>query len=150
MFKKISISIVSLFMLFIMTSSSFASQVTQDHIDTQKLSKTNAHINLWPGDKIPQVTSVELYQLGYLQNGNVGIMLKVMGYGRDNTTIDGRRIFAIEQYPIVLSGNGADGFYYVYDLGDLKPGSYRFVSTFTSNEYPYTQRYYYDTLTVTE
>ncbi|WP_394523789.1 hypothetical protein [Lacrimispora sp. JR3] len=150
MLKKISIVFFSVLMLFCITSTAFAAQTVSNQSSILKLPKPNASVNLWPGDKIPQVSSLEFYDIGTLANGHAAIILKVMGYGNENTIFNGNRIWAIQQVPIVLSGTGADGFLYIYDLGELKPGSYSFKTTFTSREYPYTQQFYYDTITVTE
>ena len=67
----------------------------------------------WPGDgPAPQVTSISLYKYGWLTNGNFGVTIKVYGYGSDTTTFDGRSISWIHQEPFIISGTGADGFYY--------------------------------------
>ena len=82
----------------------------------------------WPGDgPAPQVTSISLYKYGWLTNGNFGVTIKVYGYGSDTTTFDGRSISWIHQEPFIISGTGADGFYYTYDCGTItQAGSYRF------------------------
>ena len=74
----------------------------------------------WPGDgPAPQVTSISLYKYGWLTNGNFGVTIKVYGYGSDTTTFDGRSISWIHQEPFIISGTGADGFYYTYDCLSL-------------------------------
>ena len=92
----------------------------------------------WPGDgPAPQVTKIELENYGWLENGNFGVILKVYGYGSDVTTFNGKSISWIEQEPFIISGTGADGFYYLYDCGAItSPGSYPFRSTFTSTNFP--------------
>ena len=79
----------------------------------------------WPGDgPAPQVTSISLYK-----------------YGCDTTTFDGRSISWIHQEPFIISGTGADGFYYTYDCGPItQAGSYRFNTTFRSTNFPNTTR----------
>ena len=96
----------------------------------------------WPGDgPAPQVTSISLYKYGWLTNGNFGVTIKVYGYGSDTTTFDGRSISWIHQEPFIISGTGADGFYYTYDCGPItQAGSYRFNTTFRSTNFPNTTR----------
>ena len=63
------------------------------------------------------------------------------GYGSDTTTFDGRSISWIHQEPFIISGTGADGFYYTYDCGPItQAGSYRFNTTFRSTNFPNTTR----------
>ena len=95
-----------------------------------------------PGDgPAPQVTSISLYKYGWLTNGNFGVTIKVYGYGSDTTTFDGRSISWIHQEPFIISGTGADGFYYTYDCGPItQAGSYRFNTTFRSTNFPNTTR----------
>ncbi len=103
----------------------------------------------WPGDgPAPQVTRIELEDFGWLQNGNFGVILKVYGYGRDVTTFNGRTISWIEQEPFIISGTGADGFYYLYDCGAITAaGSYPFKSIFTSTNSPHRQVTFNDVFT---
>lgn len=95
---------------------------------------------VWPGDgPAPQVTRLEIADIGTLNsNGNLCIVLKVYGYGRGYTTFDGREIDYVASEPFIISGTGADGFYYLYDCG-VKPaaGSYVFYSKFTSTNPPH-------------
>lgn len=73
--------------------------------------------------------------------GNFGVTIKVYGYGSDTTTFDGRSISWIHQEPFIISGTGADGFYYTYDCGSItQAGSYRFNTTFRSTNFPNTTR----------
>ncbi|WP_333649120.1 hypothetical protein [Lacrimispora sp.] len=74
---------------------------------------------LWAGEKIPQVTSIDLYDYGTLDNGNFAGIIRVMGYGKEDTRFDGNKISYIESTPIVLWGTGADGFLYLYDCGKI-------------------------------
>ena len=79
--------------------------------------------------------------IGYIVNGNFGVTIKVYGYGSDTTTFDGRSISWIHQEPFIISGTGADGFYYTYDCGPItQAGSYRFNTTFRSTNFPNTTR----------
>ena len=96
----------------------------------------------WPGDgPAPQVTSISLYDAGWLDNGNFGVIIKVYGYGSDTTTFNGRSISWFRQDPFIISGTGADGFYYWYDCGPItQAGNYTFATTFRSTNFPYTQR----------
>lgn len=95
---------------------------------------------VWPGDgPAPQVTRLEIADIGVLNsNGNLCILLKVYGYGRGYTTFNGREIDYVASEPFIISGTGADGFYYLYDCG-VKPavGSYVFYSKFTSTNFPH-------------
>ncbi|MDE6253090.1 MAG: hypothetical protein K2M78_10710 [Lachnospiraceae bacterium] len=103
----------------------------------------------WPGDgPAPQVTSISLYRYGWLTNGNFGVTIKVYGYGSDTTTFNGKSISWINQEPFIVSGTGADGFYYTYDCGPItQAGSYRFETTFRSTNFPYTTRSFSETFT---
>lgn len=103
----------------------------------------------WPGDgPAPQVTKIELERIGWLENGNFGVILKVYGYGSDVTTFNGKDISWIEREPFIISGTGADGFYYLYDCGPITAeGSYPFISTFTSTNYPHRKVTFRDTFT---
>lgn len=104
---------------------------------------------VWPGDgPAPQVTKIELENFGWLENGNFGVILKVYGYGRDVTTFNGKTISWIEQEPFIISGTGADGFYYLYDCGAItSEGSYPFQSIFTSTNFPYSKVTFNDVFT---
>lgn len=97
-------------------------------------------LQVWPGSgPAPQVTRLEIADIGTLNsNGNLCIVLKVYGYGRGYTTFDGREIDYVASEPFIISGTGADGFYYLYDCG-VKPaaGSYVFYSKFTSTNPPH-------------
>ena len=103
----------------------------------------------WPGDgPAPQVTRISLYRYGWLTNGNFGVTIKVYGYGSDTTTFDGRSISWIHQEPFIVSGTGADGFYYTYDCGPItQAGSYRFDTTFRSTNFPYSTRSFSEVFT---
>ena len=71
----------------------------------------------------------------------LGDVYKRQGYGSDTTTFDGRSISWIHQEPFIISGTGADGFYYTYDCGPItQAGSYRFNTTFRSTNFPNTTR----------
>lgn len=95
---------------------------------------------LWTGEKLPQVTSIDLYDYGTLENGNFAVIIEVMGYGREDTYFNGNKISYIQNSPIVLYGTGADGFLYLYDCGEItNSGNYLFKTTFTSQEYPYSK-----------
>lgn len=103
----------------------------------------------WPGDgPAPQVTKIQLERYGWLENGNFGVILKVYGYGSDVTTFNGKTIKWIEREPFIISGTGADGFYYLYDCGPITAeGSYPFISTFTSTNSPHKKVTYNDVFT---
>ena len=98
----------------------------------------------WAGDgPAPQVTNIVLADAGWLDNGNFGVVLKVYGYGSDTTTFNGRKITWFKKDPFIISGTGADGFYYWYDCGPITAaGDYTFSTTFRSTNHPYTQRSY--------
>lgn len=103
----------------------------------------------WPGDgPAPQVTSISLYRYGWLTNGNFGVTIQVYGYGSDTTTFNGKSISWIYQEPFIISGTGADGFYYTYDCGPItQAGSYTFSTTFRSTNFPYTTRSFSEVFT---
>lgn len=43
--------------------------------------------------------------------------------------------------PFIISGNGADGFYYWYDCGKITaPGNYTFTTKFRSTNFPYGEK----------
>lgn len=69
------------------------------------------------GGPAPLVTNIELYDRGYLSNGNYYITLKVTGYGRDWAYVDGVEIKSEEIDYFINYGTTADGFYYRYDFG---------------------------------
>ena len=97
-------------------------------------------VQVWPGDgPAPQVTRLEIADIGVLNsNGNLCVLLKVYGYGSGYTTFNGRKIDYVAGEPFIISGTGADGFYYLYDCG-VKPavGNYVFYSKFTSTNFPH-------------
>ncbi len=94
------------------------------------------------------MTEIQLADYDWLENGNFGVIIKVYGYGSDNTTFDGHSISWIEREPFIISGTGADGFYYLYDCGPvIEEGNYRFATTFTSTNFPYSQRSFSTTFT---
>lgn len=97
-------------------------------------------VQVWPGDgPAPQVTRLEIADIGVLNsNGNLCVLLKVYGYGSGYTTFNGRKIDYVASEPFIISGTGADGFYYLYDCG-VKPavGNYVFYSKFTSTNFPH-------------
>lgn len=96
----------------------------------------------WSGDgPAPQVTKIELYDHGLLDNGNYCVIIKVYGYGSDTTTFNGRSISWFKKQPFIISGNGADGFYYWYDCGKITtPGNYTFATKFRSTNFPYGEK----------
>lgn len=98
-----------------------------------------------PGDgPAPQVSQIQLANYGILEsNGHFCVILKVNGYGSDITYFNGQRVYWFQQDPFIEYGIGADGFYYWYDCGEVtQAGTYSFSSTFTSTNFPYTQRSY--------
>ena len=169
--KKMIGTVLALIMLFGMsTTAAFASEDNYDlprlsnisengmtftsigNADEQHMNVGGANPNLWPGSgPAPQVTSIVLYDAGWLENGNFGVIIQVYGYGSDTTTFDGRSISWIEQEPFILSGTGADGFYYLYDCGPITEArSYTFATTFRSTNFPYSQRSFSEVFTFSE
>jgi len=151
-----------LFVMLLLFSSSSMGLAHEKDANTlfQKLDKSgisrfemmaNPDISpLWnPGDgPAPQVTKIELYDYGWLNNGNFGVILKVYGYGQDESFFNGSRIYPIQQIPFIIYGIGADGFYYVYDCGPVtEPDDYKFETTFTSINPPYSKVYFYEWFT---
>lgn len=158
--KKVIVFALALTMLMGMGTTAFATEMEST---IPKLAKTNEEgmkVDIseneggistlwWPGDgPAPQVTKIELEDYGWLENGNFGVILKVYGYGSDVTTFNGIRISWIEQEPFIISGTGADGFYYLYDCGAVtSTGSYPFKSVFTSTNSPHKQVTFNDVFT---
>lgn len=158
--KKIFVCVLAVTMLMGMSTTAFGAEKESG---ISKLTRTNeggvavtiegndgeAAPMWWPGDgPAPQVTKILLYNYGWLENGNFGVILKVYGYGSDTTTFNGRSISWIEQEPFIISGTGADGFYYLYDCGPVtQPGNYSFKSTFRSTNFPYGQVSFSDVFT---
>lgn len=108
---------------------------------------------LWlPGDgAAPQVTQIELVDYGWLENGNFGVIIQVYGYGSDYTTFAGRTISWIEKEPFVTSGTSVDGFYYLFDCGEItSPGKYIFKTVFTSTNPPHRQVIFNEEFTFSE
>ena len=85
--------------------------------------------------KCQKCKNVHILNLAYFRR------IRRNGYGSDTTTFDGRSISWIHQEPFIISGTGADGFYYTYDCGPItQAGSYRFNTTFRSTNFPNTTR----------
>lgn len=154
-FKKVLSFAMALFMVFQMGSVSFAADSNSKMKELKKTSETGVtikqgvedtsiNLNLWPGEGgAPQVTKIELADYGWLDNGNFAVIIKVYGYGRDNTTFNGNKISYIDSEGFILYGTGVDGFYYLYDCGPIEQaGTYTFKTTFTSTNSPYKQVYF--------
>lgn len=96
-----------------------------------------------PGTGVaPQITKIELYDYGWLENGNFGVMLKVTGYGNDRNAafFNGQSISSERKDYFINYGTTADGWYYLYDCGPITAcGTYLFETTFTSTNSPYTK-----------
>lgn len=127
----------------------------------QTLDKINIENSIesraWPGSgPAAQVTSVKIVDYGYLgpdfpgHEGNVGIVVQVMGHGRDYTTYDGVDIDYFRYDPIILTGTLVDGWYYYFDCGPATVGTHQFKIRMVSHNSPYTERTANFTLNITE
>lgn len=93
----------------------------------------------WNGTA-PQVTRIELYNFGFMENGNFGVILKVTGYGNDmrRAFFNGNPLSSKQVGYFINYGNTADGFYWLYDCGPItEAGSYPFTTTYKSTNAPY-------------
>lgn len=85
-----------------------------------------------------QISKIELVYAGELINDHLGVLLKVYGIGRDITTFNGITVPCIYSESFVEYGTGVDGFYYLYDCGEItQSGTYEFVSRHISTNFPY-------------
>lgn len=85
-----------------------------------------------------QISQISIEDADWLPNGHWGVVLKVYGYGRDITTFNGVAIPYIASQGFVEYGTGGDGFYYLYDCGEIiQAGTYEFVSRHISTNFPY-------------
>lgn len=92
-----------------------------------------------------QVTEVRIVDYGWLDNfpgreGHFGVVVRVIGYGRDNATWDGSKVSYFKNDPIILTGTLVDGWYYYYDLGIPSIGSHKFEILMRSTNSPYTEK----------
>ena len=101
----------------------------------------------WPGSgPAAQVSSVQIVDIGFITEeiperaGNIGIVVKVMGHGRDYAQYDGRTVKHFGYKDIILSGTLVDGWYYFYDCGKPTLGDHRFDIKMVSTNSPYTEK----------
>lgn len=109
----------------------------------------------WPGSgPAAQVSDVRIVDHGYLDNfpgheGHFGVIVKVMGHGRDYATYDGNTVKLFKHDPIILTGTLVDGWYNYYDLGIPTTGSHKFEVLMRSLNWPYTEKSAWATFTFT-
>lgn len=154
--KRFANAFLAIMMLLSMTAVSYATEVDPDSMinlaDEITLIPANDGIQLqaW-GGPAPQVTKIEHYKMGWLTDNptHLGIILKVTGYGHDRAYFNGVEIDSEEIGYFINYGNTADGFYYLYDCGEITSiGTYQFTVTFTSIATPYSKLTYNDTITI--
>ena len=154
--KRSANALLAILMLCSMTVASYATEVEPDSMinlaDELTLISTDEGIQpqAWSGPA-PQVTKIERYKIGWLTDNptHLGIILKVTGYGHDKAYFEGVEIDSEEIGYFINYGNTADGFYYLYDCGEITSiGTYHFTVTFTSIATPYSKLTYHDTITI--
>ena len=154
--KRLANAFLAILMLFSMTAASYATEVEPDSMInlTDELILTLDDEGIQPqawGGPAPQVTKIEPYKIGWLTDKptHLGIILKVTGYGHDTAYFNGVEIDSEEIGYFINYGNTADGFYYLYDCGEITAvGTYRFTVTFTSIATPYSKLTYNDVITI--
>lgn len=154
--KRFANALLAIMMLLSMTAVSYATEVDPDSIInlTDELVLTPSNDGIQPqawGGPAPQVTKIERYSIGWLTDNptHLGIILKVTGYGHDRAYFNGVEIDSEEVGYFINYGNTADGFYYLYDCGEITSvGTYQFTVTFTSIATPYSKLTYNDTITI--
>lgn len=163
MMKKYFALLMATIMLMAFSTTAFAAE--KDTPDLSGLFTESSNINItgienndvntraWPGSgPAAQVSGVSIEQIGFLDveghEGNVGILVKVMGHGRDYAKYDNVSVnyFMIDH--IILSGTLVDGWYYLYDCGAPTLGDHRFDIRMVSHNSPYTERTAWATFTI--
>ncbi|KAF5064432.1 hypothetical protein DSECCO2_284290 [anaerobic digester metagenome] len=153
--KKFITMITTVFMLMALATTAFATE-TPDLRSAFKENTKGVNLDItgiknpiepqfWPGSgPAPQVTSVVIEQVGFLEveghENNVGVLVRVMGYGRDYAKYDNSPVNYFKRNAIILSGTGADGWYYLYDCGEPTHGSHSFDIKLISTNTPYTEK----------
>lgn len=164
--KKLVSLFMSALMLMAFSTTAFASESTQAD-NTLTLPKEhngyvlNAEVETpkdtraWPGSgPAAQVTDVRIVDYGYLDNfpgheGHFGVVVQVMGHGRDYAKYDGVAVDRFKYDPIILSGTLVDGWYNYYDCGEPTLGTHKFEVLMRSINSPYTERSTWATFTFT-
>ena len=154
--KRFASAFLSILMLFSMTVASYATEVEPDSMINlaEELTIISGDEGIQPqawGGPAPQVTKIERYKIGWLTDNptHLGIIFKVPGYGHERAYFNGVEIDSENIGYFINYGNTADGFYYLYDCGEITSvGTYQFNVTFTSSATPYSKLSYHDTITI--
>lgn len=98
----------------------------------------------YPGEgPAKPVSSVKIFDYGILKvpghEGNVGVVVQVMGLGRDRATYDERTVTHYDFSSIILYGTTVDGWYYYYDCGKPTLGTHDFEVIVRSTNSPYNE-----------
>lgn len=161
--KRISAMILTAIMLFAFSITAFAAEGSPDlngffteskdfNIQVSKVVNA-ADTKAWPGSgPAAQVSSVTIEQIGFLNvaghENNVGVLVKVMGHGRDYAKYDGTPVEYFDFDHIILSGTLVDGWYFLYDCGAPTLGDHRFDIKCISHKPPYTEKSAWATFTI--
>lgn len=166
--KKMCIIIMTVIMLFLLSITAFAAESTttnslqnyfkNDPRDlkismSEAVNDTGISTRGWPGEgPAKQVTSVSIEQVGILNvdghEGNIGVLVKVIGYGRDYAKYDSPPVNYFSSEGFILYGTLVDGWYYLYDCGAPTLGDHRFDIEMVSLNPPYTEKSAWATFTI--
>ncbi|MFG6331833.1 MAG: hypothetical protein K1W28_08430 [Lachnospiraceae bacterium] len=161
--KKYAALFMSVIMLMIFSTTAFAAEGNASDlsgiftestcINITGIENEEAVTKAWPGSgPAAQISSVSIEQIGFLDveghEGNVGILVKVMGHGRDYAKYDNVSVDYFMRDHIILSGTLVDGWYYLYDCGTPVLGDHRFDIKMVSHNYPYTEGTAWATFTI--
>jgi len=163
--KKVITIMMAAFLLIAFSVTSFAAEDTPDlrSVFTDETVDFNISVSkitnpvepqAWPGSgAAAQVSSVIIEQIGYLnvagREGNVGILVKVTGHGRDYAKYDNVSVDYFQRDGFILSGTLVDGWYYLYDCGAPTLGRHRFDIRCVSHNSPYTEKSAWATFDIT-
>lgn len=111
-------------------------------VDAQNFGGSITRGNPGEGPAKP-VSSVRITKVGALnvsgREGNVGVIVEVIGHGHDRATYDGRSVVHFDYSPIILYGTTVDGWYYIYDCGKPTLGTHDFEVILRSTNSPYNE-----------
>lgn len=147
--------LVSIFLLlcivFSLSAPAFAadsvSPITVNSYDVITIPTTTELPIITSRTAAPQVTALELYDYGWIEGtDHWGVIIKVTGYGNDarkaywndtQLTVNDKSLYRhwVDAYRTAVA------FAYLYDCGPItEPGTYTFETTYTSTNWPYTQK----------
>lgn len=161
--RKYAALLMAVLMLLMFSTTAFAEEKSvcdlsgmfteSASINITEIENEEASTRAWPGSgPAAQVSSVSIEQIGFLDveghEGNVGVLVKVMGHGRDYAKYDHVSVDYFMFDHIILSGTLVDGWYYLYDCGAPVLGDHRFDIKMVSHNYPYTEGNAWATFTI--